>query len=65
MSMTEHAIVKLRKDGDEISAHVSIPGAIVAATGASTKDALQMLADALDENDEPFWSATYPRRDDQ
>lgn len=54
--MTQFAQVKLRKDGDEISARISIPGAIVAATGDSVKDALQMLADGLDENDQPFWA---------
>lgn len=59
-SMADTAVVKLRKEvdallGEQVSAFVNIPGAVVAATGDSLKDALQMLADALDENDQPFW----------
>lgn len=60
--MTEIGRVKLRKEidalkGEQISAFVNIPGAIIAATGDFMKDALTMLADALDENDQPFWEA--------
>lgn len=62
MQASEIAGVKLRKEidpfsrkGVQISAYVSIPGAIIAATGDSMKAALAMLADALHENDQPFW----------
>ena len=51
----EFADVRLWKRGEEITASITVPGAIVEATGDSVKDALQMLADAMDENDEPFW----------
>lgn len=62
MSQFEYATVWLKRQhhhglpqADEIVAGITVAGAIVEATGDSVKDALQMLADAIGENDEPFW----------
>jgi anti-anti-sigma regulatory factor len=53
--MIEEAKVNLRKDADGIHAYVSVPGAIVAATAHSMKEALHELAEILSDDEEPFW----------
>lgn len=49
------AVIKLRKDVDGIHAYVNVPGAIVAATASTLKEALANLAETLNEDDQPFW----------
>lgn len=55
--MTKWAQVTLRKIDEEVTASVRVSGAQIEATGDSLKDALAMLTDALDENDQPFWQS--------